>query len=109
MAADSVANDTHGTGRGAAHASLAETSKARDEEETNEGKEEVTKEGMTAMDEETIKWLRDEAREERDETLLRTCSRALEGDAAAIAAVEETVQVRVGRAHREHRQRGFAP
>lgn len=59
-------------------------------------------------DDETIRWLRDEARDEGDETLIRTCNRALEGDAAAIAAVEETVQIRVARAHRAHRRHGMS-
>jgi len=58
------------------------------------------------MDRETILWLRDEARDETDESLVRACMRALEGDVAAVATVEETVKVRVARAHREHRSYG---
>lgn len=58
------------------------------------------------MDEETIRWLRDEARDDGDQTVARACSRALEGDSAALATVEETLKTRVARAHREHRGYG---
>lgn len=58
------------------------------------------------FDEETARWLRDEAIDEGDETLRRTCERAIAGDETAVAAVEETIAMRVGRAHREHRRQG---
>lgn len=58
------------------------------------------------IDAETIRFIRDEARSEGDEAIARACSRALEGDAASLAAVEETLKTRVARAHREHRSYG---
>ncbi len=60
------------------------------------------------MDEETIRWLRDEARDEGDVVVVRACGRALEGDAVAIATLEETLANRVARAHRAHRRLGHA-
>lgn len=58
------------------------------------------------VDDETIRWLQDEAREEKDERLVGICDRALEGDEVAVATCEETVLARVARAHREHRSYG---
>jgi hypothetical protein len=58
------------------------------------------------MDADTIKFLRAEALDDEDEAIARTCTRALEGDPAAIAACEETLRNRVARAHREHRGYG---
>lgn len=58
------------------------------------------------LDEATIRWVRDEARDDGDQTIASACNRALEGDAAALATVEETVKNRVSRAHREHRSYG---
>ena len=54
------------------------------------------------MDVETIRWLRDEARDEGDGAIADACTRALEGDEKAQATVEETLKNRVARAHREH-------
>lgn len=59
-----------------------------------------------AIDEDTIRWLRKEAADDQDETVVRACGRALEGDPAAIATVEETLQTRVARAHESHRRLG---
>lgn len=61
---------------------------------------------MMKLDEETIRWLRDDAREDGDAAIAAACTRALEGDAAALATCEETVKIRVARAHREHCSRG---
>jgi hypothetical protein len=58
------------------------------------------------LDDETIRWLRDEARDEGDGALVSACDRALGGDLVALAACEETVNARVARAHREHRSHG---
>lgn len=56
------------------------------------------------VDEETIRWIRDEARDDGDEAIVRQCNRALDGDAAALVACEETLRTRVARAHRAHRR-----
>lgn len=61
------------------------------------------------VDKVTIEWLRDEARSESDETLVRACDGALEGDARSVATVEETLKHRVGRAHERHRRYAIAP
>lgn len=75
----------------------------RAESRWQEGKEEMSK-----LDIETVKYIRDEARDDGDEAVARACTRALEGDAASIAVVEETIRNRVGRAHTAHCQRGQA-
>lgn len=59
------------------------------------------------FDVETTRWLRTEAIEEGDETLRRACDRALEGDEMSRTVVDETIVMRVGRAHREHRRQGL--
>lgn len=58
------------------------------------------------LDEQTIRWMENEARDDGDAAIERACRRALEGDEAAIATVKETLQTRVARAHREHCKRG---
>lgn len=56
------------------------------------------------VDAETIRFIRSEALDDGDEAIARACDRALGGDAAAIATVEETLRNRVARAHRRHRR-----
>ncbi len=58
------------------------------------------------IDADTIGWLRKEAEDDGDETVVRACGRALEGDPVAIATLEETLQTRVARAHESHRRLG---
>lgn len=58
------------------------------------------------IDEDTIEWLRKEAEDEGDPAVVRACDRASQGDEIAIATLEETLQTRVTRAHRSHRQLG---
>ena len=60
------------------------------------------------IDTDTIGWLRQEAEEDGDQTVVRACARALEGDEVAIATLEETLQNRVARAHQRHRKLGLA-
>lgn len=55
------------------------------------------------MNEEMIVWLRERARAEGDESIVRACGRALEGDAVAMAMVEETLENWVVRACPETR------
>ena len=59
------------------------------------------------LDDETVRWLRDEAFADGDGTLGAACERALVGNAVAIETVREALATRVGRAHREHRRRGL--
>lgn len=67
------------------------------------------KEGNVLIDEDTIRWLRQEAEEDGDQVVVRACSRAAEGDPIAIATLEETLQTRVARAHQRHRKLGYSP
>jgi hypothetical protein len=58
------------------------------------------------VDVETIRFIRDEAREDGDNAIVAACGKALEGDEASLAVVEESLKTRVARAHREHRAYG---
>lgn len=61
------------------------------------------------LDDETVRWLGEQAREDEDEELATACGRALVGNVTSIAVVKLALESRVARAHREHRRRGLAP
>lgn len=63
---------------------------------------------MAKFDKEMALWLRDEARDEKDTSLVSTCENALAGDLRSQATCEELVRLRVGKAHAEHRSYGHS-
>lgn len=58
------------------------------------------------IDEETLKFLRDEARDEENDALEAMADRALRGEGDALEAMEAELRARVGTAHRAHCERG---